>query len=174
MIKADDKIYNRLVWVTKSEKIYTYDKCHLFSLVNEGKHITKGHNRLILNLEGWKVCPLICYDLRFPVFSRNTVDYDLLIYLANWPAKRINAWNILLKARSIENQCFTIGVNRIGKDFFGNNYIGSSGIYDPFGKRMYYIKNKQDITTKILTASQIQKQRKKLNFLKDRDDFILT
>ncbi len=174
MIKAEDKIYNRLVWVTKSGNIYTYDKYHLFSLVNEGKHITKGKNRLILNLEGWKVCPLICYDLRFPVFSRNTVDYDLLIYLANWPAKRVNAWNILLKARSIENQCFTIGVNRVGKDFFGNNYIGCSGIYDPFGKRMHYIKNKQDITTIILKASQIQKQRKKLNFLRDRDDFILT
>ena len=174
MVKEKEKVYTRLVWVLRNGTLHTYEKRHLFSLLKEERHIANGVRRLIVELDGWKICPLICYDLRFPVFSRNNVDYDLLIYLANWPIKRIEAWDVLLKARAIENQSYTIGVNRVGKDFFGNNYIGCSGIYDPFGKRMHYIKNKQDITTKILKASQIQKQRKKLNFLRDRDDFIIT
>jgi predicted amidohydrolase len=109
MITEKKKVFNRLVWISASGKIHTYDKHHLFSLIKEERYISKGQGRLIIEEQGWKICPLICYDLRFPVFSRNNVDYHLLIYLANWPIKRIDAWDTLLKARSIENQCFTIG-----------------------------------------------------------------
>lgn len=137
MVKEEKKIYNRLVWINKGGSIQTYDKHHLFSLIKEERYISKGEDRLIINHEGWKICPLICYDLRFPVFSRNDSDYDVLIYLANWPIKRIHAWDSLLKARSIENQCYTIGVNRVGEDGNGTHFNGHSLAFDAFGKIMY-------------------------------------
>ena len=113
IIVEEKKYYNRLIWVTKNGRISHYDKRHLFSLVKEEEFISRGNERLIVELEGYKICPLICYDLRFPVFSRNNVEYDMLIYVANWPEVRIDAWNTLLKARAIENQCYTVGVNRL-------------------------------------------------------------
>ena len=116
MVKENGKVYNRLVWVLKNGETHTYDKHHLFSWLKEEKYIAKGEGRLIVEIEGWKICPLICYDLRFPVFTRNDVEYDVLIYLANWTVNRIDAWDTLLKARAIENQCYTIGVNRVGED----------------------------------------------------------
>ncbi len=172
LIKEHGKIYNRLVWISKSGSIQTYDKRHLFSLVNEHRFLTKGKQRTIIIEQGWKICPLICYDLRFPVFSRNDIDYDLLIYLANWPIKRINAWNTLLEARSIENQCYTIGVNRIGQDGNGVLFDGHSKVFDAFGKELYSVcENKQKLLNVEICKEELTSQRKQLNFLKDRDDF---
>ena len=174
MVKEDDKVFNRLVWISKNKTIYTYDKHHLFSLIKEEEYISKGNKRLIIELEGCKICPLICYDLRFPVFSRNDVEYDLLIYLANWPVKRIDAWDTLLKARSIENQCYTIGVNRVGKDGNQVPFNGHSKVFDAFGEELFSTtENKEEVLQFEISLYDLKLKRKKINFLRDRDDFIL-
>jgi len=174
MIKAGENIFNRLVWISKNGTIYTYDKHHLFSLIKEERYISKGKKRLIVEVEGWKICPLICYDLRFPVFSRNDVEYDVLIYLANWPVKRIDAWDTLLKARSIENQCYTIGVNRVGED--GNEILfnGHSKVFDAFGKELFSAtENKEEILQFEISLDDLKLKRRQMNFLQDRDNFSL-
>lgn len=174
MVYENNKVYNRLVWVSKNGTINTYDKYHLFSLASEEKYISKGSKRLIIDERGWKICPLICYDLRFPVFSRNNVDYDILIYLANWPSRRIDAWETLIKARAIENQSVTIGVNRIGKDGNGTLFNGRSLAFDPFGVQICSTRdNKEEVKTMILEKETIQYQKNKINFLKDRDNFFI-
>ena len=174
MANEGEKIFNRLVWISKNGTIQTYDKHHLFSLIKEERHIAKGEERLIIEEQGWKICPLICYDLRFPVFSRNDVDYDLLIYLANWPIKRIDAWDTLLKARSIENQCYTIGVNRVGKDGNGIPFNGHSKVFDAFGKELLSAtENKQEVLQIEISLDDLKLKRRQMNFLKDRDDFTL-
>ena len=174
MIKEKGKVYNRLVWITKNGDIYTYDKYHLFSLTKEGKYLEKGRERLIIDEEGWKICPLICYDLRFPVFSRNNVDYDLLIYLANWPIKRIEAWDTLLKARSIENQCYTIGVNRVGLDGNGVLFNGHTKVFDAFGKELISaIENTEEVLQIEISLDDLKLKRRQMNFLRDRDNFTL-
>ena len=174
MIQENGKIYNRLLWITKNGAISTYDKRHLFSLIKENESIAKGKERLIIEDEGWRICPLICYDLRFPVFSRNNVDYDILIYFANWPTKRIDAWDTLLKARAIENQAYTIGVNRIGED--GNNipFNGHSKVFDAFGKEMLSsTENKEEALLINLSLDDLKLKRRQMNFLQDKDDFSL-
>ena len=173
MIRENKKIYNRLIWISKNGTIDTYDKSHLFSLINEQKHITKGKKRLIINHDGWKICPLICYDLRFPVFSRNTVDYDILIYLANWPVKRIDDWRTLLKARAIENQSYTIGVNRLGKDINQIEFSGMSKVFDAAGKEILDGGSKNQALNIELNFKKLEEYRKKFSFLKDRDKFSL-
>ena len=173
MIKENNKTFNRLVWISKNGKISTYDKRHLFSLVKENKFLSKGDKRIIIEEQGWKICPLICYDLRFPVFSRNNVDYDVLIYLANWPVKRIEAWTTLLKARSIENQCFTIGVNRVGKDGNKIDFNGQSKVFDAFGNELISAREKEEVLQIKLSIGDIKLKRRQMNFLQDRDDFIL-
>ena len=174
MISENKKVYNRLLWISKNGDIHTYDKHHLFSLIKEERYISKGEERLIVEIEGWKICPLICYDLRFPVFSRNDVDYDVLIYLANWPIKRIDAWDTLLKARSIENQCYTIGVNRVGKDGNGILFNGHSKVFDAFGKELLSATdNKEEILQIEISLDDLKLKRRQMNFLQDRDDFTL-
>jgi predicted amidohydrolase len=174
MIKEGEYIFNRLVWISKNGTIYTYDKHHLFSLIKEGKYITKGKERIIVELEGWKICPLICYDLRFPVFSRNDVEYDMLIYLANWPVKRIDAWDTLLKARSIENQCYTIGVNRVGEDGNEIPFNGHSKVFDAFGKELFSAtENKEEVLQFEISLDDLKLKRRQMNFLEDRDNFSL-
>ena len=174
MVKEDGKVFNRLVWVSKSETIYTYDKHHLFSLIKEEKYISKGEKRLIVELDGYKICPLICYDLRFPVFSRNDMEYDLLIYLANWPVKRIDAWDALLKARSIENQCYTIGVNRVGEDGNEIPFNGHSKVFDAFGKELFSAtENKEEVLQFEISLGDLKLKRRQMNFLQDRDNFSL-
>ena len=174
MIREGENIYNRLIWISKNGTIYTYDKHHLFSLIKEEKYISKGHERLIVELEGWKICPLICYDLRFPVFSRNDVEYDVLIYLANWPVKRIDAWDTLLKARSIENQCYTIGVNRIGEDVNETLFNGHSKVFDAFGKELFSsTENKEEVLQFEISLDDLKLKRRQMNFLQDRDNFSL-
>ena len=174
MVNEDKKVFNRLVWVSKNETIYTYDKHHLFSLIQEEKYISKGKERLIVELDGYKICPLICYDLRFPVFSRNDTEYDLLIYLANWPLKRIGAWDTLLKARSIENQCYTIGVNRVGEDGNKVPFNGHSKVFDAFGNELFSaIENKEEVLQFKISLDDLQLKRRQMNFLQDRDNFSL-
>ena len=174
MVKEEEKVFNRLVWISKNGNIHTYNKHHLFSLIKEERYISKGKGRLIVEEEGWKICPLICYDLRFPVFSRNDVDYDVLIYLANWPIKRIDAWDTLLKARSIENQCYTIGVNRIGEDGNGFHFNGHSAVFDAFGKELLFAtENKEEVLQITLSLDDLKLKRRQMNFLQDRDEFTL-
>ena len=173
MVKENGSIFNRLVWISKSGKIYSYDKRHLFSLINEQKYILAGNKRLIVEEQGWKICPLVCYDLRFPVYSRNDINYDVLIYLANWPERRVDAWKSLLKARAIENQCYTIGVNRIGVDGSGVFFNGNSLALDAFGNELIKPSRLSTTFSIILHKNHIKLTREKINFLKDRDQFKL-
>ena len=146
----------------------------LLPQIKEEENITKGEQRLIVEVDNWKICPLICYDLRFPVFSRNNIDYDILIYLANWPIKRIDAWNTLLKARAIENQCYTIGVNRVGSDGNGIVFNGESKAFDAFGRTLFSAsENKEEVIQIEISFDDLKIKRKQLNFLQDRDEFKL-
>ncbi|WP_045471102.1 amidohydrolase [Winogradskyella sp. PG-2] len=174
VISENHNYYNRLVCVEPSRDITQYDKRHTFTLVGEHKVYKAGTEKVMFNFRGWNICPLVCYDLRFPVWARNVEDYDLLLYVANWPKVRINAWDALLKARAIENMSYCIGVNRVGLD--GNNYEypGHSASYDVLGHRMDSIPpNKEAIEIVVLEKEHIKKYREKLNFLSDRDDFNL-
>ncbi|MCL4146886.1 UNVERIFIED_CONTAM: hypothetical protein GTU68_025794 [Idotea baltica] len=143
IVKESNKFYNRLYWVAPDGSFSYYDKSHLFRMSDEHQTFTQGKKRMICNFRGWKIMPLICYDLRFPLWSRNrydkatdTFDYDLLIYVANWPKPRTEVWDTLLNARSLENQCYTIGVNRIGSDGVGIDYDGNSAVYDYKGQAL--------------------------------------
>ena len=173
-IRESGNIYNRLCFVEETGVISTYDKKHLFSLSNEKKFINPGKSVTCIIYKGWKIFPQICYDLRFPVFARNTTDYHLLIYLANWPTKRIKAWDVLLKARSIENQCYVVGVNRKGKDYNNFSYPGNSAVFDPNGKKILNTLSENTYRTITLSINSLIETRKKLPFLSDRDSFILT
>ncbi|MCI2229879.1 amidohydrolase [Polaribacter sp. MSW13] len=172
VISENKNFYNRLVFVHPSGKIETYDKRHSFTLAGENKIYTSGTEKRIVNYKGWKICPLICYDLRFPVWGRNTENYDLLIYMANWPVTRIKAWDTLLKARSIENMCYTVGVNRTGKDANDFDYSGNSLIVNYLGEQLSSLnKNEVGIITATLYKPAQEKIRKKLGFLNDKDSF---
>lgn len=174
VITENDNYFNRLVFVEPNGTLTTYDKRHTFTLAGEHKIYTAGQEKVIVNYRDWKICPLVCYDLRFPVWARNTEDYDVLLYVANWPKIRINAWDALLKARAIENMSYCIGVNRVGLD--GNNYeySGHSGAYDVLGNRIDSIpKSKETVEVITLEKNHIAKYREKLGFLKDRDNFSL-
>mgnify|MGYP000141487452 CR=1 FL=1 len=174
VIKEEEKYYNRLIFVHPSGKIQTYDKRHSFTLAGEDRVYTSGNKKLIVDYKGWKICPLICYDLRFPVWARNTENYDLLIFMANWPVKRIKSWDTLLKARSIENLCYSIGVNRTGKDGNAYEYSGNSLIVDYLGEEISNLaKNEVGILKATLLKDDQDKIRKKLGFLNDRDNFYI-
>ena len=173
IIKEQEQFYNRLVFIFPNGTLEWYDKRHLFSLAGEEKVYTKGREKRIIEYKGWKICPLICYDLRFPVFSRNIESYDLLIYVANWPKPRINAWNTLLKARAIENMVYTVGVNRIGNDANQLEYTGSSQVVDYLGNEIINAKEEQGIFVVEINKEDMLETRRKLNFLNDRDVFKL-
>jgi omega-amidase len=136
VIRANKRFFNRFVWVQPDGVKRSYDKRHLFRMASENKTYTAGTKRTIINYNGWRISPQVCYDLRFPVWSRNDRKYDLLIYVANWPDKRRAAWNTLLPARAIENQAFVVAVNRVGKDAKGMVYAGDSVVYDPWGEKL--------------------------------------
>lgn len=163
--------YNRLIWMQPDGEYFIYDKRHLFTLADEHLTYTAGKEKLIVELKGWKVCPLICYDLRFPVWSRNVEQYDLLIYVANFPAKRAAAWKNLLTARAIENQAYTIGVNRVGTDGKGHYYSGDSSLVDFEGRLLYRVSHIEDSFTTELSYSDQQTFRQRFAFLDDRDEF---
>lgn len=173
VIKENGNFYNRLVFVFPSGEIQFYDKKHLFTLAGEDKVYTSGDKKIIIEYEGFKICPLICYDLRFPVFSRNSEDYDVLLYVANWPKQRINAWNSLLKARAIENICYTIGVNRIGIDKNNLEYVGHSQVLDFMGDYIIEPQEKEGIYYTTLHKNSLIENRNKFGFLNDRDHFVV-
>ena len=137
IIKENGKIYNRAVWVFPDGSVSYYDKRHLFTMGQEHLHYASGKEKLLVEYKGWRICPLICYDLRFPVWSRNTDNIDLLIYVANWPAVRSQVWKTLLLARAIENQVFCMGVNRTGIDGYGIKYSGDSAFIDAKGTAIF-------------------------------------
>lgn len=173
IIKENDNYYNRLVFVFPSGEIQFYDKRHLFSLAGEEKVYTAGNQKLIVDYLGFKICPLVCYDLRFPVFSRNVDEYDVLIYVANWPKTRINAWDILLKGRAVENICFTIGVNRTGLDTNNFEYNGHSQAVDFLGNHILEAQENEGVFIVELNKQELIKTRSKLGFLNDSDSFEL-
>lgn len=164
--------FNRLFFVYPNGEYKSYDKKHTFTLAGEDKVYKAGNNKLIADYKGYKICPLVCYDLRFPVWARNVEDYDVLIYVANWPKPRIAAWDTLLKARAIENMSYCIGVNRIGLDGLGYEYSGHSAVYDVLGNQITY-SEKEEILYAILDKKHIDSTRNKLKFLEDRDQFSL-
>ncbi len=169
VIAENNNFYNRMVSIFPDGKMEFYNKKHLFSLAGEDKKYTAGNQKKIVEFRNFKICLQICYDLRFPVFSRNTEDYDLLIYAANWPKTRINAWDILLKARAVENMCYTIGVNRIGTDNNNLEYPGHSQIIDYLGNNLVEPQEKEGVFISKLDKSAMLETRKKLGFLNDRD-----
>lgn len=173
IIEENNNFYNRLLFVFPAGEIQHYDKRHLFTLAGEDKVYTAGTQKLIVDYLGWKICPLVCYDLRFPVFSRNTENYDVLIYVANWPAPRIAAWDALLKARAIENMCYVVGVNRIGVDINKNEYPGHSQMMNYLGKNMIDPTDQEGVLMATLDRHSLLQTREKLGFLKDQDSFTL-
>lgn len=174
VIKEGDSFFNRFVFVSDKGEVTTYDKRHTFTLSGEDKVYARGMKKVILDFKGWKICPQVCYDLRFPAWSRNLEDYDLLIYVANWPVVRIDAWDALLKARAIENMSYCIGVNRIGTDGNGYSFNGHSAAYDGLGKKIAgFEENEEFIKVVSLQKSHLKEIRDRLRFLKDRDVFSL-
>lgn len=173
VIIEEGNYYNRLLFVFPTGEIQYYNKRHLFTLAGEDKSYIGGDHKIIIAYKGWKICPLICYDLRFPVFSRNIENYDLLIYVANWPKTRINAWDTLLKARAIENMSYTIGVNRLGIDHNNLEYIGHSQIVDYLGNSVIEPQKGEGVFIAELDKEALLETRKKLDFLKDKDHFEL-
>jgi len=170
VIRENDKFYNRLVFVKPDGEIATYDKRHLFSLAGEDEVYTSGNDRLLVEIKGFRICPLVCYDLRFPAFSRNTEDFDVLLYVANWPLERIPAWDALLKARAIENICYVVGVNRTGTDMSESEYPGHSQVFDYLGEIALSAWENEGVFAICLEKKPLMKIREKLGFLNDRDD----
>lgn len=173
VIEENGSYYNRLLLVFADGEIKTYNKRHLFSLAGEDKAYTAGTEKLIVEYKGWKICPLICYDLRFPVFARNVEEYDLLLYVANWPSPRVLAWDTLLKARAIENMCYVAGVNRIGQDANGHGYPGHSQVLDCLGATIADASDNEGVFHTVLDKESMLEARKKFGFLNDRDSFTL-
>ncbi|PTX63970.1 putative amidohydrolase [Kordia periserrulae] len=174
VITENNNYYNRSVFVLPSGEVKTYDKKHTFTLAGEHKVYTAGTSKTIIDYKGWKICSLICYDLRFPVWARNVENYDVLLYVANWPKPRVNAWDALLKARAIENMSYCIGVNRVGLDANSNEYSGHSAAYDVLGEKLTNIPSNQEATEIVtLTKAHIATYRNKLKFLDDKDAFTL-
>ena len=174
IIAEGNGYYNRLIWILPDGSYSYYDKKHLFTLAGEENFYQAGKKRLIVEFKGWKICPVICYDLRFPVWLRNTENYDCLIVVANWPERIISHWEHLIMARAIENQCYVIGVNRVGTD--GNDFYhnGSSMLVNPIGKKLLKLSDIDTVVVAILKYDQITQIRKDLPFLNDRDQFSIS
>ena len=198
MVQAGETVptlqyFNRLIWMLPNGQHGVYDKRHLFGYADEDKHYTAGTKRLIASVNGWKINLQVCYDLRFPVWARQQIrsistsldsanttfdsaqasapEFDVLIYVANWPERRVHAWKTLLTARAIENQCYVIGVNRTGDDGNGVYHSGSSMVIDAMGEVLYEKEHEEDIHTITLSKEKLEEIRHKLPFLKDGDAF---
>jgi predicted amidohydrolase len=169
--RENDCFYNRLVWMKPDGSFDHYDKRHLFTLAGEHRVYTPGTSKSVFHWKGWNICPLICYDLRFPVWSRNTEGYDLLLYLANWPEPRRLHWQHLLTARAIENQCYVAGVNRTGTDGKGLVYAGDSALVDFSGEILFRASGCEATHTAILSTEKLQEYRKNFQFLADKENF---
>ncbi len=190
IIEENGHYFNRLIWMQPNGQFGYYDKRHRFAYAGEHEQYTAGDKRLIASVKGWKINLQICYDLRFPVWARQSPgfaqdcteeavpamaaqapEYDLLIYVANWPQRRSHAWKTLLQARAIENQCFVAGVNRVGADGHGIHHSGDSMVVDPLGEILYHKTEEEDIFTITLQKSQLEEVRSKFPFWKDADRF---
>ena len=187
IIEDGGHYYNRLIWMLPNGEYGYYNKRHLFAYAEEDKHYTAGTERFIASVNGWKINLQVCYDLRFPVWARQTsppvplqqvgeggresLEYDVLMYVANWPEKRSHAWKTLLQARAIENQCYVIGVNRVGEDGNGIYHSGDSMVVDPLGEVLYHKKDEEDIFTITLNKEELQGIRQRFQFWRDGDEF---
>jgi omega-amidase len=190
IIEEDGNYFNRLIWMLPTGQYGCYDKRHRFAYAGEKEHYTAGGRRLVASVKGWKVLLLVCYDLRFPVWSRQqpadsasalpagapakaALEYDIIIYVANWPERRSHAWQTLLQARAIENQSYVIGVNRVGDD--GNNiaHSGDTMIIDPLGETLYHAAPKEEVFTLTLTKEQLETVRQRFPFWRDADHFYI-
>lgn len=172
-------VYNRMLWVRPDGSLAHYDKRHLFTYAREHERYAAGRERLVVELRGWRINPLVCYDLRFPVFARNTLDadgraaFDLQLYVANWPAARANAWKILLRARAIENLCYVAGLNRVGRDGNGLAYAGDSAVIDFLGSPLSECTDEEVVVTTTLLADELAGHRARFPALGDGDVFTL-
>ena len=177
IVLEEGHYYNRFYWIEPSGRIQNYDKRHLFSLGNEHLRFTAGQEPIIIEYKGWKIKPLVCYDLRFPVWAKNTFnqgnyEYDLLIYVANWPAARNHAWKSLLVARALENQAYVVGVNRIGADAYGTKHSGFSRVIEPKGELISEeVENIESSQTITLSAFDLNTYREKFTVGLDWDEF---
>ncbi len=182
IIEEEGNYYNRLIWMLPDGQYGSYDKRHRFAYAGEHEQYTAGHKRLIASVKGWRVLLLVCYDLRFPVWSRQTprqqeeqggpeLEYDLLLYVANWPERRSHAWKTLLQARAIENQCFVAGVNSVGKDGNDIYYSGDTMILDPLGATLYHAAEKDETHTLTLRKEDLARVRQRFPFWRDADHF---
>jgi omega-amidase len=174
IVRDRGRNYNRLVWTRPDGTLEHYDKRHLFRMAGEHEHFAAGSTRLTVELKGWRVCPLICYDLRFPVWSRSRDDYDLLLYVANWPARRAHAWSALLRARAIENLCYVAAVNRIGRDGNGASYVGDSVALDFLGQPLSSEGGGDRVETAVLDLESLRAYRASFPAHLDADGFELT
>ncbi len=175
IIKENGNYFNRLFFVYPTGEFKTYNKRHLFTLAGEEKVYTAGTKHLIIEYKGWRIMPLVCYDLRFPVWCRNTTDVDLQLFVANWPERRSMPWKALLKARSIENMCYVAGLNRVGDDGNGVSHSGDSGVYDELGNEVALLSPfKEEVITAKLNRERMLESRNRFQFLSDRDSFGLT
>jgi predicted amidohydrolase len=180
-IRTDDGVFNRLFFATPDGGLQHYDKRHLFRYAKEHERYAAGRERLTVEYKGWRICPLVCYDLRFPVYSRNRfdverpggLDYDLLLYVANWPAARAYPWKTLLRARAIENLCFVAGLNRVGTDGNGLDYSGDSAVIDFLGHPLSEATNEEVVTTTTLPAALLLAHRERFPAMLDADAFAL-
>lgn len=175
------KVVNRLLFATPDGQLHAYDKRHLFRYGGEHERYAAGAQRLVLEWKGWRICPLVCYDLRFPVFSRNrfdverpgALDYDLLLYVANWPSARAYPWKTLLRARAIENLCFVAGLNRVGTDGNGLHYSGDSAVIDFLGQPISECTDGEVVSTTTLQAAELLAHRERFPAMLDGDVFSL-
>ncbi len=187
IIEENGKYFNRLIWMLPNGQSAYYDKRHLFAFAGEDQHYSPGNKRLIAQVKGWKINLQVCYDLRFPVWARQQLqnppttspeseiaaEYDVLLYVANWPQRRSHAWKTLLCARAIENQCYVVGLNRVGKDGNDVYHSGNSMVVDPLGEVMYHMADEEDSFTITLQKEHLETVRTKFPFWKDADDFNL-
>lgn len=176
IIKEGTDYFNRLIWMLPNGQYGVYDKRHRFAFAGEDQHYAAGNKRLIASVNGWKVNLQVCYDLRFPVWARQNAsagapEYDLLINVANWPQRRSLAWKTLLQARAIENQCYVVGVNRVGEDGNGIYYSGDSMVIDPLGEILYHKADEEAICTITLQKTKLEEVRTKFPFWRDADSF---
>ncbi|WP_417600195.1 amidohydrolase [Owenweeksia hongkongensis] len=175
IVRENANYFNRLYFVEPSGNVHKYDKRHLFTLAGEEKVYSAGNEHLLVNFRGWKIMPLVCYDLRFPVWCRNTEEADLQIFVANWPERRSEAWKALLKARAIENMCYLAGLNRVGADGNDVMHSGDSGVYDELGEKIGApAPFKEEVVTITLDRNKMHESRKRFNFLNDRDSFTIS
>ena len=174
IVKVEEQYVNRMIWARPDGSLDWYDKRHLFRYGGEHHHFTAGNDRVVMKVNGWRVALFICYDLRFPVWARNREDYDIAIYVANWPDARQYAWDSLIRARAIENQAYTLGCNRLGQDPTGNTFSGGSVILDYLGKPMVDCKDQVMVATQTLEPAPLVKFRQDFPAAMDADPFTIT